>query len=64
MIVYVVTIPWDSASVGNTYVFKDKDRAERFCAYFNEKGYNGYCNGLSVAECEVRIGKERKHETK
>lgn len=52
-VVYVVSIPYDSASVSHTHVFKRKKDAEEFCAKKNGEGYNGYAGGLSVEECEV-----------
>ncbi len=51
--VYVVTIPWDSSSVDETYVFVTKKQAQEFCNMQNDTGYHGYCGGLFVAECDV-----------
>ncbi len=52
-IVYVVAIPWDSASVDSVHVFKTYKKAREFCDWKNEQGYNGYANGLEVKKCRI-----------
>lgn len=55
IIVYVVSIPWDSASVNKTYVFKTEADAKQHCDKWNTEGYPGYSytGGLMVEKCEV-----------
>ncbi len=52
--VYVVSIPWDSASVDSTRVFQDRADAEKYCRIKNESGYGyGYQGGLFVEVCFI-----------
>lgn len=51
--VYVVSIPWDSHMVNNTYVFEDKEDAQKYADRRNETGYNGFVGGLVVEEREI-----------
>ena len=60
--VYVVSIPWDSARVDQTYVFSKRKTAEQFCEYHNEQGYHGYAGGLSVEDCQIDTSKPTKEE--
>jgi hypothetical protein len=52
-IMYVVTIPWDSASISESYIFTSYIDASAFCDQKNAEGYNGYCGGLAVHRCSV-----------
>jgi hypothetical protein len=55
--VYVVSIPWDSASVDRTYVFSRRKRAEQFLEAQEARGYHGYTNGLQVEDCVIDTSK-------
>ena len=62
MIVYVVSIPWDSSRVRDSFVFECKKYAEEFCTIKNKDGYNGFINGLVVECVEVIRTRERDEE--
>lgn len=53
-VVYVVSVPWDSASVKETHVFKNEKDADKFLTKINEDGYGGFCGGLFVEEVAIK----------
>lgn len=54
--VYVVSIPWDSARVDQSWVFTNKKRAEDMAKRINERGYNGYSGGVRVETVDLLRG--------
>ena len=53
MTVYVVAIPWDSASVKSVRVFKKRKDANIYADAVNASETTGYVDNISVDECEV-----------
>jgi hypothetical protein len=51
--VYVVAIPWDSASISSVRVFELRRHADDYATKVNEVGYHGYTGGVCVNECEI-----------